>query len=220
MQVIRLEDEKRSYRIQESPFSTVKMASLPLIEPVQDYDAYAKALRVPGPELHEPIGSLNSWYLCSDSQELYAHMKRGFVNAGQVARVGEVYRERFALVAQAQMLAQTGRPKVFAVHDLSDDDLKLNRGAAYYEALQIFLQEERRTGNDVLQAIETKVLKGFRDNAKDALSTFLYEKGFATDESPFTVAEIVSRICLQHPDLHIDSEDYRIVQRYLMSLDL
>lgn len=220
LQVIRLEDVKRSYRIQESPFSAVKVDTLSVIDPVQDYDAYAKALNIPSPLLYEPIGSLHSWYLCTESQELYAHMKRGFVNAGQVARAGEQYRQRLALVAQAQQLAQTGRPKVFTIHDLSDDDLKLNRSAAYYEALQIFLQEERRTGNDVLQAIEAKVLKGFRDNARDALSSFLYEKGFATDDAPYTVAEVLSRLCLNHPDLYIDSENHRIVQRYLKSLDL
>ena len=220
LEVIRLEDEKRRYRIQESPFSAVKVETQPLIEPVQDYEEYAKALKIQSPLLHEPIGSLSSWYLCTESQELHTHLKRGFVNAGQAARVGEPYQERLALVAQAQALAQTGRPKVLTVHDVSDDDLKLNRTAAYYEALQVFLQEECRTGNDVLEAIDSRILKGFRDTSRDALSTFLYDKGFATDDAPYQVAEILSRLCLNHPELHIDSENYRIVHRYLMSLDI
>ncbi len=220
LQVIRLEDEKRSYRIQESPFSSVKVETPSVIEPVQDYAGYAKALGISSPQLHEPIGSLSSWYVCTDSRQLYAHMRRGFAEAGQAARTGDPYQQRFSLLSEAQALAQAGRPKVLTVHDLGDDDLKLNRTAAYYEALQAFVQEQRRTGNDVLQAIDARILKGFRDPAKDALSSFLYEQGFATDAAPYTVAEILNRLCLGHPDLQVDSDDYRIVQRYLMSLDL
>lgn len=220
LQVIGLEDVKRSYRIQESPFSAVKVDTLSVIDPVQDYDAYAKALNIPSPLLYEPIGSLHSWYLCTESQELHHLLRRGFSHAGQAARVGEPYQSRLSLMAQAQALARTGRPKILTVHDLSDEELKLNRSAGYYESLQVFLQEERRTGNDVLAAIDAKVFKGFRENARDALAAYLFEKGFATDESSQPIAQILDTLCLSDPDLRVDSENYRLVQRYLLSLDL
>jgi hypothetical protein len=123
-------------------------------------------------------------------------------------------------MAQAQALARTGRPKVLTVYDVSDEALKLNRSAAYYESLQVFLQEERRTGNDVLAAIDARVVKGFRDAARDALAAYLFEKGFATDEAPYPIAQILSRLCFSNPELCVDSENYRLVQRYLLSLDI
>ncbi len=220
LQVIGLEDEKRSYRIQQSPFSAVKVEVMPLIEPLADYQEYGRALGISAPLLHDPIGSLSSWYLCSDSQELHHLLERGFSLAGQAARVGEPYQDRFSLMAQAQALARTGRPKVLTVYDVSDEALKLNRSAAYYESLQVFLQEERRTGNDVLAAIDARVVKGFRDAARDALAAYLFEKGFATDEASYPIAQILSRLCFSNPELRVDSENYRLVQRYLLSLDI
>ncbi|NLE16146.1 MAG: hypothetical protein GX626_09790 [Spirochaetales bacterium] len=220
LQVIGLEDEKRSYRIQQSPFSAVKVEATPLIEPLAEYQEYGRALGISAPLLYDPIGSLSSWYLCSDSQELHHLLGRGFSHAGQAARVGEPYQSRLSLMAQAQALARIGRPKILTVHDISDEELKLNRSAAYYESLQVFLQEEHRTGNDVLAAIDAKVFKGFRENARDALASYLFEKGFATDESSHPIAQILDTLCLSDPDLRVDSENYRLVQRYLLSLDL
>ena len=219
LQVIGLEDEKRSYRIQQSPFSAVKVEVCPHRTACR-LSEYGRALGISAPLLHDPIGSLSSWYLCSDSQELHHLLERGFSLAGQAARVGEPYQDRFSLMAQAQALARTGRPKVLTVYDVSDEALKLNRSAAYYESLQVFLQEERRTGNDVLAAIDARVVKGFRDAARDALAAYLFEKGFATDEASYPIAQILSRLCFSNPELRVDSESYRLVQRYLLSLDI
>ena len=72
----------------------------------------------------------------------------------------------------------------------------------------------------MLAAIDAKVFKGFRENARDALAAYLFEKGFATDESSQPIAQILDTLCLSDPDLRVDSENYRLVQRYLLSLDL
>lgn len=220
LQVIRLEDEKRKYRLQENPFTAVKVDQKPCLEPIEEYEEYGRALGVLAPLLHEPVGSLNSWYLATESNELHALLLRGFIHAGQAAGAGEPYQGRLDLLAEAQALALIGRPRRLSIHDLSVDDLKLNRNAAYYENLQVFLQDGGRTGNDVLQGIENKTIKSFSTSAKDTLTTYLYEKGFASDQVPYSLPEILNQLCLAHPTLRVDSGEYGIIQRYLQSLDI
>ncbi|ADY13413.1 AAA family ATPase [Sphaerochaeta globosa] len=220
LEVIRLEDEKRKYRLQESPFTAVKVERTPIIELVEDYQEYAKALGVCAPQLHEPVGGISSWFLCNESRELEQLLSRGFATAGQAERVGQPYQSRFELLAKAQALAIIGRPRVFTVHDASDENLKLNRSTTYYENLQVFLQEERRTGNDVLAAIENKSLKGFRDSAKDTLLTYMEEHAFSTADQMYPLSEILNRLCLDNPQMRVDSDEYGLVHRYLKSLDI
>ena len=218
--LIDLEDEKRGYRVLKHPFEGVplKRESLPPFE--EDYLAYAASCKVSGPGLWDSLGSLSSWYLCTTSKELERLLYRGFSNAGQAKGVSEVYSTRFSLLSVAQKLARRGRAKLLTPQDLDDDGLSLNREANYFDALLAFLKERPRSGNDVIAAIAEKTLKGFREPTLSAFTAWLHEKGYASEDTPYTLSEILERICLEFEELTVSSDEYMIVRRYLQSLGL
>lgn len=218
--LIDLEDEQRDYRVLQHPFeeAALNKESLPPFE--EDYLSYAAACKVAKAELWEPIGALSSWYLCTSSKELEALLVRGFASAGQARGASEVYAKRFFLLSLAQKLARRGRPKLLVPQDLDDEGLILNKEANYYKALVRFLEEQPKSGNDVLEAIAGKVLKGFREPTLTAFDAWLHEKKYASEETPYTYSEILDRIRLEEETLTVISDEYMIVQRYLKSLSL
>lgn len=218
--VIDLEDAKRGYALQRHPFIAPKstLQSLPPFS--EDYNQYAKACSVASPALHGPLGELSSWYLCTSSKELEALLSRGLSTCGQAKEVHARYQMRFSLLERTQELARIGRPKVLSVADMADERLKLNRSAAYFEGLLAYVDESERTGNHVLDAIDERILVGFRKPARDTLEAFLIEQDFATNEKPLSPKGILSELCLDNPGLRIDSEDHLVCARYLESLGL
>jgi uncharacterized protein YhaN len=218
--LIDLEDEQRDYQVLKHPFEEVPLEreSLPPFE--EDYLCYAAACKVPRPELWESLGSLSSWYLCTASKELEALLSRGFALAGQARSVSQVYAMRFNLLSAAQKLARKGRPKVLSTQDLDDEALSLNKDAHYYAALIKFLKERPRDGNEVLLAIAGKDLKGFREPTLTAFDAWLHERGYASEETPYALSEILERLSQGVETLTVSSDEYMIVKRYLQSLGL
>ena len=218
--LIDLEDEQREYRILQHPFQEVptERTSLPPFN--EDYLAYAAACKVSRPDLWDPLGSLSSWYLCTTSKELERLLDRGFSKAGQAKEVSTLYAMRFILLSVAQKLARKGRAKLLTPLDIYDDGLCLNKDANYYAALAKFLEDSPRNGNDVIAAIAEKTLKGFREPTLSAFTAWLYERGYASEETPYTLSEILERICLEFEELTVSSDDYMLVERYLQSLGL
>ncbi|MFA6733437.1 MAG: hypothetical protein WCS07_11910, partial [Sphaerochaeta sp.] len=184
------------------------------------YNQYAKLCKVSSPNLHGRVGELSSWYLCISSKELEALLSRGLSTCGQAKEVDARYQMRFSLLERTQELARIGRPKVLSVADMADERLKLNRSAAYFEGLLAYVAESERTGNDVLDAIDERILVGFRKPARDTLEAFLIEQDFATNEKPLSPKGILSELCLDNPGLRIDSEEHLVCARYLESLGL
>lgn len=216
--IIDLEDAKRGYALQRHPFIAPKSTMQSLPPYAEDYNQYAELCSVSSPALYGQNGELSSWYLCTSSKELEALLTRGFATCGQAKEVHERYQKRFGLLESVQKLAQIGRPKVLSVADFADERLKLNRSAAFYEGLLIFVDEAERTGNDVIKALEDKTLSRFSKTAREALETFLSEQKFATDEKPLPTDQILSELSLENPDLRIDTEEHLICTRYLESL--
>ncbi|MGH0053345.1 MAG: hypothetical protein ACQ5SW_08165 [Sphaerochaetaceae bacterium] len=218
--LINLEDAMRAYHVLQYPFVEAPVERIALPPFHDDYQAYAKACNVAGPALWEPIGSLSSWYLCSTSQELEQLLARNYATAGQAKSVSSVYGERFHLLAAAQALARIGRPKLLSCVDLDDDDLNLNRKAAFYARLLSFLEGGNKNGNDILAAIEEGTLKGFRESTKEMLSSWLYEHGFASAEHPYAHSAIMEKLSMDNETFQIGSEAYGIVERYLNLLGI
>ncbi|MPM18367.1 hypothetical protein SDC9_64776 [bioreactor metagenome] len=216
--VIDLEDARKGHALQRHPFIAPKSTLQSLPPFTEDYNQYAKLCRVSSPALHGRVGELSSWYLCSSSKELEALLSRGLSTCGQAKEVDERYQRRFGLLEHTQRLARIGRPKVLSVADLADERLKLNRSAAFYEGLLLYVDEAERDGNDILKAIDEKVLSRFSKTAREALESFLLEQDFATNENPLSPKQILSELSLDNPELRIDSEEYLICVRYLECL--
>jgi hypothetical protein len=86
--------------------------------------------------------------------------------------------------------------------------------------LLAFLGERPRSGNDVIAAIAEKTLKGFREPTLSAFTAWLHEKGYASEENPYTLSEILERVTLEFEELTVSSDEYMIVRRYLQSLGI
>lgn len=218
--LIDLEDEQRDYRVLKQPFEGVPLKREPLPPFEEDYLAYAAACKVSGAGLWDTLGSLSSWYLCTTSKELERLLERGFSKAGQAKGVSAVYAMRFTILSVAQKMARKGRARILSPQDLDDEGLGLNREANYFAALLAFLGERPRSGNDVIAAIAEKTLKGFREPTLSAFTAWLHEKGYASEENPYTLSEILERVTLEFEELTVSSDEYMIVRRYLQSLGI
>jgi hypothetical protein len=183
----------------------------------EDYQEYARLCKVTSPDLYEPIGALSSWYVCTTSKELEALLRRGLSTCGQARQLDERYEMRVDLLEYVQTRVRIGRPKVLRVADLADENLKLNRNAAFYEGLLSFVGEAERSGSDILRAIEEKTLKGVSKSAREALETFFTKEGFATEEKHIPFDQILTELSLKHPELQVDSDEYLMCTRYLQS---
>lgn len=213
--VIALEDLKRGYQCSASLFKPDAYIPKQQVELVDDYHEYGLRLQVPAIHLHDPIGTMHSWYLCTDSKELFSLLAKSLDLCGQAMRLDDDLRYRFTLLEQAQKEALVGRPRKLYVQDLNDADLKLNRKAAYWNQILQFLAQGANDGNALLQAIEDKQINRMSDSAKEECATWLFEKGFASEQQPNTIEEIMARLCLANPSLQVGLEAYTVTERYL-----
>jgi exonuclease SbcC len=206
------------HRQTKTPFKAVSIPTIEVPKPIDDYDEYATVLGVAGPDLFAPIGEIHSWYLLTDSKALHGLLKRTFMTAGQAARSSAQLQQRLQLLKRVQELAQVGRQRPLSRYDLVDLPSEVNTNTQAFQAIQGFLEEENRTGNDLVQAIEDGQIKQFREPSKSALLDWLYEEGWATDAKPYDLQEIIAHMMLEFTDLQIDSEESLVIQRYLSSL--
>jgi len=215
-----LEAIAKKEAIERRPFVAPALRPIRLIEPMDDYNAYAAALNVEQASLFAPVGSLHSWYLCLSAKELYDLLRRSLERAGQAASMDSNYRSRLELVSDAATLARTGRGKILKVSDLSDERFPVRRDVGYYREIVAFLSEGEKTGDDLVAALEEKRIKGMREPAKTQLLTWLYEERYATDEQPLDGEEILARLARLHPGLDAESDEHYLVRRYLEALTL
>ena len=215
-----LEAITKQTSIARHPFVEPTVKPIILIEPMDDYSAYATALGVERPSLFEAVGRLHSWYLCLESAELHRLLVRGFERAGQAAAAERTYQRRLALLGEVADLARIGRARVLRVSDLSIEDFPLRRDVGYYQQIVTFLSEAERTGNDLLAAVEERSIKGMREGARSSLTSWLNDMGYATDEEPLDEEKILARLARSERDLTVEGEEYFIVRRYLEALAL
>ncbi|MGE4584565.1 MAG: AAA family ATPase [Sphaerochaeta sp.] len=216
--LIDLEDEKRSYHHLKHPYSPSPSERSVEVPFAEDYGEYASRLRVPKPDVHDQIGSLSTWFLCTDSEELYALLKRGFSQIGQAKEVSDVYRKRYDLLSFAQETARTGRARIVEAVDLHQAPAVLKRGTTYFNDLEAFVAAGNHDGNDILEALEAKTLKGFRDVAKEALRDWLLLERFASEEPRLGINQILDQLHLEFDDFFVDCENQVVVVRYLESV--
>ena len=218
--VFDLEAIAKKTAIERHPFVAPTVGAIRLIDPLDDYNAYAEALGVAQPALFEPVGHLHSWYLCLTSRELYDLLKRNLERAGQAASMDSTFQRRLRLLEEAASLAETGRGRIMAVSDLSDEHFPIRRDVGYYREIVAFLGEGGKSGNDLVAALEERTIRGMREPARTQLVTWLHEERYASDEQKLDGEEILVKLALLHRDLDVQSDEHYIVRRYLGSLGL
>jgi hypothetical protein len=119
------------------------------------------------------------------------------------------------LLQKAQVFAKEGRCRPLDVSDLESEDLALNRKAQYWQQIEDLVHEEKLDGNALLQAIEQGKIKRFNDESRQLLFEWLCKHQFATDETPFSKEDILSKLYAYDPQFTIGSEDRLVVERYL-----
>lgn len=216
--VIDLGELTQHSKREQRPFTEVTITLPKIPVPVDNYNEYAKELGISSPDRFLPVGGAHSWYLCTNSEELHSLLVRGLVTVGQASTAGAPWTRRSTLLERAQKLAQRGRARGVAAYDLDDLPSQVSRSAQYFEEIIDFLSEEERTGNDLIEAIEERQIKRLSESVRESLRSWLYERGFATDDAPYSNEEILSRIAVEEPDLTVDSDDYLVIQRFVSSL--
>ena len=218
--VFDLEAIAKKTAIERHPFVAPTVGAIRLIDPLDDYNAYAEALGVAQPALFEPVGHLHSWYLCLTSRELYDLLKRNLERAGQAASMDSTFQRRLRLLEEAASLAETGRGRIMAVSDLSDESFPIRRDVGYYREIVAFLKEGGRSGNDLVAALEERTIRGMRESARTQIVTWLHEERYASDEQKLGGEEILVKLAQLHKDLDVESDEHYIVRRYLGALEL
>ena len=215
-----LESIREERAIERRPFLPVSPKAVEVIDPIADYNGYGEALSVARPALFEPVGGVHSWYLATESGELYALLVRGLARIGQSAASDPAYQRRYTLLRHAARLAEQGRPRPIRTFDLSDESLPISRDVGYFRQIEEFLSSGEQSGNDLVKALEDRTIKGMRDSMRTLLIEWLLEKGYATDQSPLAREDILSALALDYTDLDVRSSDYLVVDRYLMALGI
>ena len=103
-----LESIREERAIERRPFLPVSPKAVEVIDPIADYNGYGEALSVARPALFEPVGGVHSWYLATESGELYALLARGLARIGQSAASDPAYQRRYTLLRHAARLAEQG----------------------------------------------------------------------------------------------------------------
>ncbi len=218
--VFDLEAITQNTTIARRPFVAVAAKVQLPAEPNPDYNAYSCDLGVERASLFEPVGALHSWYVATESSELYGLLMRGLRKTGQCAYADSRYEARLLLLKAANRLAKVGRPRPLTVSDLSDERLPIKRDVGYFQQIRDFLDDGEKSGNDLIKALEDRTIKGVRESMKEALTAWLIEGGYATHQSMLSTDDILSRLAVDHPTLTIDSAEYQVVARYLASLGI
>ncbi len=213
--LIDLEQLRSKEAVERRPFTahmTVPKKDIPFEE---EYHQYAKTLMIPRADLFDPVESLSAWYLCLDSRELQELLTRNLDKAGTARRSSPLLSKRFILLKETQDLARTGREKPLTPADLKDPDLSINRSTNYYRSIEAFVERNKATGSDLLQAIGEKKIKNISADALQMITEWLTKHGFLSDERAHSKEEIISLLSINHEDMRIGSDEQLIVERYL-----
>ena len=218
--VIQLEDEKRHFKADTTPLKPFSFKSIHVVEPLDDYYAYGKALRVPGASLWDPISNHHSWHLCNDGPTLYSFLKKGLVSIGQIMASTQnqdsLLLLRFTVLERAQKDARRGRSRKLHMQDLYDPDISLNQNATYWEQIQQVVGDGV-SGKELLQAIEEKKIKRLHGSTLEILTSWLISNEFISEETPKSENEILDDLFVQFEGLIIASLEHHIVARWLHS---
>lgn len=216
---IPLSDLQRGYAVDRNPRPAFSFSKPDIPDFSTDYSLYGERCRVAGPSLWEPVDSLHSWYLETDSENLRVHLAGGQNYIGQViATIGEKdlpTKHRYELLQKAHELAKEGRCRQLTRSDLDAEDLHLNRKSQYWQQLVEMASGHAMDGNDLLQEIEQGKIKRFNEESRQILSDWLYAHRFATDELSLSKEEILNRLYASDSKFTIGSEDRMVVERYL-----
>ena len=191
-----------------------------LPEPEADYDSYGKACGASGAVLFDPIESHHSWHLFNRSEDLHEVLVRGFQAIGQVLAsqpVGEVrIRRTVNLMKRAQILARQGRGRLFHEKDLLDSVLFARSGKAKYHSLLV--EEARKAdGNGYRFRDSLSGVKGLREEGRATVEAWLEEQEFICPGNALDTDEILNRLQLEFPWLHVESQEILIVERFVLA---
>ncbi|MFA7671964.1 MAG: hypothetical protein WCY53_06905, partial [Sphaerochaetaceae bacterium] len=177
------------------------------MEVLDDYNSYLEILDVPKPTLFSPIEQTHAFYVFNKSEQLVKSINDNTVSVGQLRKPNE----NIALLRKAQLLAQKGRAKKFSLTALEETDFDLNKKANYYNEMTVILDESDNDANALVKALKEGTVK--RVPFKEELIKFLENNGYATEEKPLSVNEILTELALEQ-----DSDSYLITKRYLVDL--
>lgn len=185
-------------RYRETPLVPVSSASRPVV-PVPDgasHEEYGHRLRVPPLDPGMEIGGVHLWYLVDDVDALYHLLRLGietwgafrtlveFDGARYLGRWAGLYErvEPMARALEAALrLAQVGRGRRV------DRSVLIESGAISNVFLDRVAKLCERCDGDagrLLEALESRAVKGFRNDAREKLRDYLEEHGYLDPREP------------------------------------
>ena len=202
---------------QRNPLITHLVSIEKVPEPVADYTAYGKKLSVSAQSLWNHIEELHSWYLFTDSAELFGYLEGGRVQVGQLDSSDPTLSRRKELLKEAQKLAQIGRCRPLYLSDLKEADISLNRNktAAYHEQIEEVLAASGGDGEDLVAALDDTRVKRVVGQKREELINWLLENGYISEEEKKETGEIMNVLLSRYLELSQRSDDYLITERYL-----
>ena len=206
----------------QAPLAFVDLRPFELPEPLEDYDAYGLACGVAGAEPFAPIESLHLWHLFSRTQDLLAVLRFRSHHIGQLQAASSpeaaALAPRIELLGRAQALAQQGRGRPLQAQDLLDAELPgVNRKAGYWTAVRDLALVA--AGDAFLFERSLKAVAGLREDPRAVIRAWLLERQYLSEESPLETQEILLALHQEFPWLTVPSEERRVVERYLRSLN-
>lgn len=216
VKVISLEDEKRSYMLERFPLRPYVYTQKEAPQPVSDYHEYGNMLGVSGATLWQPIEDLATWYLFTQSEEVYPYLKKGWEKIGNLSLNKEdpSLLIRINLLKRAQELAQQGRCRTLYWQEFSQAELGFRQDTEYWKTFEQLLGDSGMTGNDLLK----KKIKRFTEKNVEILSDWLFEHGYATEESSYSQEEILMILSREFASFVQGSIDHEVVARWLDSV--
>ncbi len=186
-------------------------------EPMADYTEYGKTLSVSAQSLWNHIEELHSWYLFTDSAELFHYLEDGRVQTGQLDASDAMISRRRELLKEAQQLAQIGRCRPLYLSDLKEADISLtnNKSAEYWKQIEEVLAASGGDGEDLVAALDDTRVKRVGGQKKQELLDWLLERGYTSEEEKKDTEEIMGILLSRDPELSLRSDDYLITERYL-----
>lgn len=221
--VIPLEDLTRNFKVSQVPLKPYVYEKKRIPNPIEDYHEYGKQLSVAGASLWKSILELHSWHLCTDSQELYEYLKKGLNYIGTLVHAhgsDHPFSFRLDVLEAAQNRAQEGRCKILDVSALERSTIDLNRNTNYWVQMVEKIDEGKLTGNDLLKLIDDKEIKNFSSENYEILTDWLIEQKYATNKVAQGVDEIYSSLFVMFDNFMADSEDAKVVHRWLTGVAL
>lgn len=218
MKEIPLFELTRQHEINQNPMPKHSVHTRIIPDPVPDYLTYFKLCKVPGTTIWTPISELHSWYLFTKSDELHNYLMKGLERIGQIKTIfkGSLSLiHRIELLKQAQGYAQKGRCNTLTAVILEKADIDINKEAAFWKQTIDFMQKAPITARQLLDAIDNRTIKGYREDTRRKLEQWLTENFYLTLENPMSNVEILFRLQIDEPTLTVGSEDRIVVERWL-----